>query len=109
MVPSILMLLLACDDSIINQGGQGGEETGPLLQDDPDIQFDVEEVDFGAVEYGKAYQGRMSVTNGGAADLVINAITADSPFTVNPLSATISPGNTTQIVIGLTALEYGTI
>lgn len=106
MLSSILMLLVACDDSIINQGSGGGD-TAPVVEEDPVIQLDVSEIDFGVVEYGKAYQGHMSLTNGGAADLVVNAITADTPFTVNPLSATIAPGNTTQIVVGLSALQYG--
>jgi hypothetical protein len=108
VVSTILLMLLACDDSIINPTGQGGD-TAPVLEEDPSLVFDVTDIAFGDVEHGKAYQGQMSVTNAGAADLVISAITADSPFTVNPLSATITPGNTTQIVVGLTALEYGTL
>lgn len=105
---SLILMLAACDDSIINQGGKGGD-TAPVIEEDPDIQLDVDTIDFGLVEQGKAYQGRMSVTNAGATELVVNAITADAPFTVNPLSATLAPGQTTQIVVGLSALDYGNV
>jgi hypothetical protein len=101
----MLVLLVACDDSIINQNGKGGD-TAPVLEEDPDIRLDVTEIDFGDVSHGKAYQGRLSVTNGGAVDLVVNSISVDAPFTVNPLSATIAPGSTTQVVVGLTPTTY---
>jgi hypothetical protein len=103
---SILILLAACDGGVINPAGGGGKDTDTGIAEDPNLTLSVTEVDFGDIEYGKTYQQFVSVTNRGAAELVVSTITAETPFQVNPLSVTIQPGSTTQLTVSVNATTY---
>lgn len=103
---SLLLVLAACNgDGILGPGGAAPQDTAPEAGP-PVITATVTTLDFGAIEYGKAYQSYITFTNAGGSDWVVKTIAVDPPFTVNPLSLTVSPGAPSTITVSIVATAY---
>lgn len=103
---SILVLLAACGDGILQTPGGGTETDSGDDGLDPNIAANVAEIDFGDIDYGTPHQDYITLSNTGGADLVVKSINVEAPFTVNPLSVTISPGSSSQVTVSITSTTY---
>ncbi len=103
---SILVLLVACDQGIINDTVGGGKDTSEPISEDPNLVLSTDAIDFGEVEYGKLYQQFITISNAGLADLVVDNISTDAPFSANPLSVTVAAGSSTQVTVQITSSEW---
>lgn len=83
-----------------DSGTDEGDTSAPLLT------VSVTELDFGAIALGELKTATVSLTNGGGSALALTSLTAESPFTVSPGSATIDAGSTLTVVVNVQATTY---
>ncbi len=109
LLPLLALSVLALPGcgGVTNQTGSGVTDTNTATGTAPDVRLGEESYDFGALVVGTAPPAKlMNIANVGGTDLVITSITVDAPFTVNPLSLSLSPGASTQLTIRVQLTTY---
>lgn len=92
---------------VTNTTGGSVKNTDTATGTAPDIRLEEDSYDFGSLAVGDAPPAKLiNIANVGGTDLVISSIQVDAPFTVNPLSLTLSPGASTQLTIRVQLTEY---
>lgn len=106
---SLLFLLPACGNTLIDPGTNEKPDTTTTANPDPNIALSTELLDFGLLGVGERDTIAIQVYNHGGTGLEVTGIAVDAPFSVNPPQFSVSAGSSGTLTLSVQPDAYGVV